>query len=294
MKLPLYQIDTFTPVPFHGNPAVVCLLPWAAESEWMQAVAAETMAPATAFVVSHENYRAVRWFTPETELERCGHGTLAATQALRETGAISNGETIRWRSRWGRLGARISGDWIELDLPAEEPKKVVAGNALSDALGVRVNRSVVRDRGDLLVELDDEETIRRVRPNQELLATLLPQGGIIITAAADQSADYDFVSRVFAPGDGLPEDPVTGSAHCLLGPFWANRLGRSSLRAHQASQRGGTLRLRIAGDRVLLSGQATTILEGTLSVPCPPASVRRGNLRPVTPGDMHLEPKESR
>lgn len=265
----LYQIDAFTAEAFSGNPAVVCLLPRHAERDWMQAVAGEMSAPATAFVVMSEGGYPLRWFTPMAELERCGHGTLAATRALMEEGAVRPDDVVRFDTRWGGLGARIVDDWIELDLPAEHPRKTYAEPSLAEALGVRIERAIVRDRGDLLVELEDEDAVRAVHPDYERLSALIPRGGVIVTAAANPGAGYDFVSRVFAPGDGLPEDPVTGSAHCLLGPFWAERTGRFRLTAFQASRRGGTLRIAIEGDRVLIAGQATTVFRGALTLPTP-------------------------
>ncbi len=275
MGLPLFQVDAFTDRPFSGNPAGVCLLApgslgsaGPAEEGWMQKVAAEMNLSETAFLSRAESrpdpagvYH-LRWFTPVTEVDLCGHATLAAAHVLWEIGEPGAGEGPRFLTLSGELAAaRREAGWIELDFPAEPAQAVDPPAELREALGVEA-AFVGRNRLDYLVEVASPAEVRGLDPDLELLA-YLGERGVMVTSVSDLPG-YDFISRFFAPGVGIDEDPVTGSAHCCLGPYWAGRLGRSQLSAYQASRRGGSLRLRVEGDRVRLSGQAVTVFRGEL------------------------------
>ena len=261
MGLPIVQVDAFTDRPYAGNPAAVCVLPGPREAGWMQLVAREMNLSETAFLLRREDGFSLRWFTPTVEVELCGHATLASAHVLWETGALAPGEQARFHTRSGSLTADQRGDWIELDFPAEPEQPVEAPEGLLEALGV-APRYIGRNRFDYLVQVESEAVVRALRPDLGLLATV-PTRGVIATSRA-ASPEYDFVSRFFAPGVGVDEDPVTGSAHCCLGPHWASRLGKREFIAYQASARGGVVRVRVQGDRVLLGRQAVTVLRGKL------------------------------
>lgn len=268
MTQPLYIVDAFTDAPFAGNPAAVCLLDAAAPAAWMQAVAREMNLSETAFLVSRAEGFDLRWFTPEAEVALCGHATLASAHVLWERGAES--DRLDFHTQSGVLKAERSPAGIELDFPALPPEAAPAPAGLLDALGVTA-RSVHRSRFDYLVELDDEAAVRAVAPDFSALRAVDARG-VIVTARAAQ-ADIDFVSRFFAPRVGVNEDPVTGSAHCVLCPFWSGRIGagREWLEAAQLSARGGRVRVALRGDRVALAGRAVTVLRGELSAAVPPA-----------------------
>jgi len=263
MGLDLYQVDAFTDRAFSGNPAAVCLLPAPRPAEWMQSVAREMNLSETAFLVPRDEPQSfdLRWFTPAIEVELCGHATLASAHVLWETGRLAAAETARFHTLSGVLTAERRED-IELDFPAKPVEEVAPPAGLLEAFGEVTPRFVGKSRFDYLLELETEDLVRRAAPDCARLRTL-PVRGVIITAAGD-SGPYDFVSRFFAPGAGVDEDPVTGSAHCTLGPYWSGRLGKSSFRAFQASARGGELRVEVAGDRVKLGGRAVTVLRGEL------------------------------
>lgn len=279
MGLAVHQVDAFTDRPFAGNPAAVCVLDVAREAGWMQAVAAEMNLSETAFLVPRGEGDAggegredavgfdLRWFTPTTEVDLCGHATLAAAHRLWESGELAADEEARFHTRSGLLTARRgAGGWIEMDFPALPPRRLdPPPELLGEALGVPA-RWVGASREDLLALVADAATVRSLAPDVALVARL-PARGLIVTAAAEPGADHDFVSRFFAPAVGVPEDPVTGSAHCCLGPFWSERLGKEEVVGHQASARGGTVRVRPRGERVILAGQAVTVLVGELVGP---------------------------
>lgn len=264
MSLPLIHVDAFAPTPFAGNPAAVCLLERPAEAGWMQAVAAEINLPETAFVVAQADGFGLRWFTPTIEVDLCGHATLASAHVLWEEGRLAPAMAARFHTRSGVLTAARCDDWIELDFPSEPARAEEAPAALLGALGVAA-KWTGRNRFDWLVEVDGEGTVRGLAPDLVRLAEV-PTRGVIVTASGDD-VRHDFVSRFFAPRAGIPEDPVTGSAHCCLGPFWSARLGRSELTGYQASRRGGTVRVRVGETRTVLAGQAVTVVRGTLSSP---------------------------
>ncbi len=262
-------IDAFTDRPFAGNPAAVCLLEgdgWPDEG-WMRQVAAEMNLSETAFAHplpgDAEADWALRWFTPTVETNLCGHATLASAHVLWQTGRLPPDAPARFHTRSGLLTADQRGDWIELDFPAEPEQPVEAPAGLLEALGV-APRYVGRGRSNYLVEVDSERTVRGARPDFARLGAALPTNGIILTSRSE-SPPYDFVSRFFMPGGGIDEDPVTGAAHCCLGPHWAAQLGKREFVAYQASARGGVVRVRVEGDRVLLGGQAVTVLRGELA-----------------------------
>jgi predicted PhzF superfamily epimerase YddE/YHI9 len=261
MSLPIVQVDAFTAKPFGGNPAAVCVLPSARDAIWMQNVALEMNLSETAFLVRQSDGFNLRWFTPGVEVDLCGHATLASAHALWEDGHLKPGEQARFHTRSGLLTADRRGEWIEMDFPvkAEEPAEPPV--RLREALGAAL-KYVGRNKFDYIVELESESVLRGLKPNFSLLSEI-PVRGVIVTARSDNHG-FDFVSRFFAPGSGVNEDPVTGSAHCCLAPFWAARLGKTEFMAYQASPRGGVVRAKLKGDRVLLGGQAVTVLRGEL------------------------------
>ena len=259
--LSIVQVDSFTSEPFAGNPAAVCVLPSARDDSWMQKVAREMNLSETAFLEKHADGYKLRWFTPSIEVDLCGHATLAGAHVLWETGQLRPGEQARFHTRSGLLTSDQRDGWIEMDFPAKKEQLADAPAHLLEALGGKPVY-VGKNAFDYLVEVESEEILRAMRPNFSLLRTL-PVRGVIVTSRSSQPA-YDFVSRFFAPGSGIDEDPVTGSAHCALGPYWATRLGKSEFIAYQASERGGVVKVRVNGDRVILGGQAVTVLRGEL------------------------------
>ena len=261
MKVPIIQVDAFTDTPFSGNPAAVCILPEHRDKRWMQEVAREVNLSETAFLHPRDDGFDLLWFTPSAEVDLCGHATLASAHALWEMGHLEPHEQARFHTRSGLLTAQRKGTWIELDFPAEPPEPVPAPPGLAEALGATV-RYVGKNRFDYLVEVDSEDTVRSMRPDLQTLETI-PSRGFIVTSVA-ASPEHDFVSRFFAPSVGINEDPVTGSAHCCLGPFWGDRLGKSEMVGYQASERGGLVRVRLRGERVRLSGQAVTVMTGEI------------------------------
>jgi len=262
MGLRIVQVDAFTDRAFGGNPAAVCVLPEPRDAAWMQAVAREMNLSETAFLRLDGDCYRLRWFTPAVEVDLCGHATLASAHVLWEDGHLAADKGAAFHTRSGLLGAVRRGEWIELDFPATPPTPAVAPPGLVDALGVKP-RYVGKTRFDYLVEVDGEDCVRALQPDLAALARVEARG-VMVTSRAS-SDGFDFVSRFFAPRTGVPEDPVTGSAHCALGPYWSERLKKKDLLAYQASARGGVLRVRPAGDRVILGGQAVTVLRAELA-----------------------------
>jgi PhzF family phenazine biosynthesis protein len=261
MPLAIVQVDAFTAKPFAGNPAAVCVLPSARDALWMQNVAREMNLSETAFLVRNGNAFDLRWFTPGAEVALCGHATLASAHALWEDGQLKPGEQARFQTKSGLLTADRRGEWIEMDFPVKVDEPADAPPRLAEALGATL-KYVGRNQFDYVVEVESETALRNLKPNMTLLAEL-PVRGVIVTARSETNG-FDFVSRFFAPAVGVNEDPVTGSAHCCLAPFWAKRLGKTELTAYQASARGGVVRVRLNGDRCMLGGQAVTVLRGEL------------------------------
>ncbi len=254
------QVDAFTDKPFRGNPAAVCVLPGPRDEQWMQLVAQEMNLSETAFIIREPEGFRLRWFTPANEVALCGHATLASAHVLWEEGVCTHQEEIRFHTMSGLLTARWKAGWIELDFPRLDTEVASAPDALIEAIGLPV-QFAGRSKFTWLVVLHSEGDVRKAAPDFRLLRTL--DRDVLITAVS-ATTDYDFVSRYFAPRHAIDEDPVTGSAHCVLGPYWTERLGKSELRAFQASERGGFLRVRTAGERVFLMGQAVTVMRGDL------------------------------
>lgn len=255
----IYQVDAFTEKPFKGNPAAVCILDSVADEKWMQDVAAEMYLPETAFLVPMNDGYSLRWFTPDFEIDLCGHATLASAHILWEKGYLKQGQEAKFYTKSGLLTAKTNNGWIQLNFPATPEEESEAPAELIEALGINpiyIGKNIF----DYFIEVESEDIIRNIAPDFTKLMKV-PLRGVIVTA---KSKEYDFVSRFFAPEVGIFEDPVTGSAHCCLGPYWKKKLGKDSFIAYQASARGGMLKVRVVGDRVLISGKAVTVMEGSL------------------------------
>ena len=263
MPAALLGIDAFTDEPFRGNPAAVCLLDGPRADEWMQMLAAEMNLSETAYVHARDGAYELRWFTPTTEVELCGHATLASAHALWETGRHPAELPISFRTRWkGELRATKDGGGITLDFPAASSSECEPPEGLAAALGAHVVSTSVNDLHHI-AELPDEDAVRQVTPDFERLAHVATDAVAVTARAAD--GRFDFVSRYFAPKYGIDEDPVTGSAHTSLGPYWGSRLGKDDLVGHQISARGGVVRVRLNGERVDLVGRAVTVWRGEVS-----------------------------
>ena len=254
MTIPVYQVDAFTMGPFSGNPAAVCPLDAWLDDDTMQKIAAENNLSETAFIVAGDESYSLRWFTPSIEVDLCGHATLAAGYVVLHH-LRPDIDSVSFETISGQLTVTRDGDRLSMDFPARAPKPVAVSEALSDALGEAP--SEVHASRDILAVYEDEAVVRRLSPDPAKLLALEEGLGVIVTAKGDA---VDFVSRFFVPKAGIAEDPVTGSAHCTLVPFWAKRLGRSQLVAHQVSSRGGELHCEHRGDRVIMSGQCTLFL----------------------------------
>lgn len=262
----LYQVDAFTDTAFSGNPAAVCVLPTPRDPTWMQDVAAEMNLSETAFLLRKpEGHYRLRWFTPTSEVDLCGHATLASAHVLWAEGFLAAEEPARFETTSGGLTARREDGWIQMDFPADPVSSTEPPTSLLDGLNGAVPQGVGRSERDYLVHLADPEAVRGLTPDMSTLASLSARG--VIATAESPDSKFDFVSRFFAPRVGVPEDPVTGSAHCALGPFWAAHTGRTTLRGRQISDRGGTVRVHLEGpdaERVTLGGQARTVFRGRL------------------------------
>lgn len=266
MPLTLMTIDAFTDVPFRGNPAGVCFLDAPRPDTWMQGVATEMNLSETAFLLADGDAFRLRWFTPATEVPLCGHATLASAHALWTTGRLAEGAEARFDTRSGRLSARRAGGRIQMDFPALPVAAEPLPAHIAAALGARprfVARTNRAGEQNFMVELESEAAVRSLAPDFAPLRSF--SEGVIVTARADKAdAGYDFVSRYFAGCFGIDEDPVTGSSHCSLVPYWAERLGRKELVGYQASKRGGFVHGALRGDRVTLAGNAVTVMRGEL------------------------------
>lgn len=259
MQLEFHQVDAFSDRPFAGNPAMVYRLgSWLAD-ELMQQIAAEHNLAETAFVVPHTEGWQIRWFTPTTEVPLCGHATLASAHVLLEIYNVP-GERLLFQSKSGPLSVSREGGRLQLDFPRVDPQLLDEALPVAEALGCPVLE--VWKTSELLVRVESEQVLRACTPDMTALAQL-PGLGVIVTAPG---IEHDFVSRYFAPGIGIPEDPVTGSTHCSLIPYWAQRLGKSELRAFQCSSRGGELFCRLEGERVKIAGNARLVASGVLMI----------------------------
>jgi PhzF family phenazine biosynthesis protein len=258
MKIPIYQIDAFTLSPFSGNPAAVCPLDTWLDDETMQNIAAENNLAETAFIVPRDEGYDLRWFTTTIEVDLCGHATLAAAYVVLNH-LQPDLDSVSFETISGKLVVSRDGERLSMDFPARAPTPIPVSDALSDALGQAP--SEVHLSRDILAVYDNEATVRALSPDQAKLLALDEGLGVIVTAKGDT---VDFVSRFFAPKAGIAEDPVTGSAHCTLVPYWSKRLGWSDLVAHQVSARGGELHCELRGDRVIMSGQCVLFLTGSI------------------------------
>ncbi len=261
---PVYQVDAFADKPFGGNPAAVVFLMGPRTDNWMQAFAAEMNLSETAFFMRKGDAYQLRWFTPTTEVDLCGHATLATAHVIWETELLMPDEEIRFSTKSGLIRAKKEGDWIALDFPAETPEPTKSSAALAKALGAPIVWAG-QNRMDWFLELENEAAVRNLAPNMEAVKALGNRGVIVTAAADDPESPYHFVSRFFGPAVGVDEDPVTGSAHCALAPYWCEKLDRTALVGYQASPRGGTVKVRLRGNRVELKGKAITIFQGVVS-----------------------------
>ena len=263
MAISIVQVDAFTHRPFAGNPAAVCVLTEPRPDAWMRDVAREMNLSETAFLVRENGDFRLRWFTPAVEVALCGHATLASAHVLWEDGHLPSGAQARFHTLSGILLADQKGDWIEMDFPAKTGTPVDPPAGLLASLGLQPADAlaVERNQFDYLVEVESEDRVRALAPDYTALKKVEARGVIVTSRAA---GGYDFISRFFAPAAGVDEDPVTGSAHCALGPYWMAKLGKAEFVAHQASGRGGTVRVSVRGDRVLLGGQAVTVMRAQL------------------------------
>jgi PhzF family phenazine biosynthesis protein len=260
----LYVVDAFTDKPFGGNPAAVCLTEGPRDAGWMQRVAQEMNLSETAFLypLASGGYH-LRWFTPGAEVALCGHATLASAFTLWQAGALPQNSEARFHTLSGWLSCKRDGEWIAMDFPTKAISPCAPPAGLTEALGAEP-RFVGINTMDYLVEVADAATLRRLTPNVMALASL-PVRGVIVTAPSD-TPEFDFLSRFFAPAVGVNEDPVTGSAHCALGPYWEAKRGKSELVGYQASARGGVVKLSVRGERILLCGQAVLVSRAELFV----------------------------
>ncbi len=263
MGLPAYLVDAFTSEAFAGNPAGVVLLDAPRAEKWMQAVAREMNQAETAFALPREQGYDLRWFTPAVEVDLCGHATLATAHVLWEENQLAQADPVRFHTRSGILAVARTEQGITMDFPATPPEPAETPPGLLDALGL-TRGDVLRSRFDYLVVMDDPAALRKLTPTLDGLRKIKTRG-VIVTCPSDRK-EFDFLSRFFGPQIGVDEDPVTGSAHCALAPYWAGRLGRNRLTGFQASPRGGVIGVEVAGDRVLLSGTAVTVLRASLAV----------------------------
>lgn len=259
--VPVIQVDAFTAKPFSGNPAAVCVMPEAPTEQWMQEVAREMNLSETAFLVKANDGFDLRWFTPTVEVQLCGHATLASAHVLWEEGYLTPDTQARFHTASGLLTANRREDWIELDFPKQPEESTKAPAALLSALGVDA-LYVGKNQSDYLVQVESEEILRAIKPDWVALGKVECRG--VAVTCRSSSSEYDSLSRFFAPSSGLLEDPVTGSSHCYLGPFWGARLDKTELIAYQASERGGVVKVSLVGDRVLLGGQAVTVMRGVI------------------------------
>jgi PhzF family phenazine biosynthesis protein len=263
--LKIFLADAFSEKPFGGNPAGVCLLENPVEDRWMQQVAMEMNQAETAFLLPENGQYRLRWFTPLAEVDLCGHATLASAHILWEQGIMEADREIRFFTRSGLLLANRREDgWIQLDFPLETPSACSTPEGLEEALGAKPVY-VGRNRMDYFIEVESEDILTALQPDFGKLKRIAVPRGFIVTSRSGRSQESaDFVSRCFFPSLGIDEDPVTGSAHCALGPYWAAKLGSNRLTAIQLSKRQGLLRLEILSERILISGQAVTTLQGQL------------------------------
>lgn len=263
MKQRIIQVDAFSDRAFEGNPAAVCILDRPMNEEWMQLVAREMNLSETAFLFPEREGYNLRWFTPTTEVPLCGHATLASAHVIWTEQHQKSDRPINFYTKSGLLTASYQNGWIELDFPVNLSQSVATPPELAEALGVAIETTLTNSLG-YLVEVESPDLVRNLEPNFSLLKAR-SIAKVIVTSVAEPDSEYDFISRFFAPGLGIDEDPVTGAAHCCLAPFWRDRLGKDEMLAYQASVRGGVVKVKYSGgDRVLVRGQAVTVMLGEL------------------------------
>jgi PhzF family phenazine biosynthesis protein len=262
MPIRIVTVDAFTNTPFAGNPAAVCVMQEPRPDAWLRNVAREMNLSETAFLIPRNGDFDLRWLTPAIEVDLCGHATVASAHVLWEDGHLPPGKQARFHTRSGLLTAERRGDWIELDFPVKIATVAEPPAELLPALGVTSPLAVAKNVFDYLVEVESEEELRALKPDHSTLRKI-PVRGVIVTARSS-TPEFDFISRFFAPGSGIDEDPVTGSAHTALGPYWGAKLGKAEMTGYQASARGGVVRVRLNGERVILGGQAVTVMQASL------------------------------
>ena len=258
---PIYTVDAFAESPFRGNPAGVCFLMGKQSDEWMQQIAKEMNLSETAFFMQSERGYHLRWFTPATEVELCGHATLATAHIIWETQLVRLEEEILFETLSGDLRARMVNGWIELNFPAEKPEAAALPEGILEGLVCETTPvAVSQNRFDWFLEFEDPAVVETMDPDFRRLRHFDTRG--IVVTAPSQNPAYDYVCRFFGPAVGVDEDPVTGSAHCALGPYWSEKMGKGELTGYQASERGGIVQVKMSGDRVLLRGKAVTVMQG--------------------------------
>ena len=266
MKTPkiIYQVDAFTTQPFKGNPAGVCVLNDEPSESWMQNIAMEMNLSETAFVFPVNDIRTIRFYTPEAEIVLCGHATLSASHILYETGIVKSDEEIKFSSKAGVLLIIKHGDWITMNFPSYKLEKIEIPPEFMKLTGKQPTELYRAGYGWTLALLKNENEVITMKPAFQLMKQ--SEFGDLIVTAPSSEPEYDFCVRCFAPALGIDEDPVTGSAHCALVPFWHGKTGKSQFVSHQVSKRGGILKVALKGERVEISGQATTIFKADLFV----------------------------
>jgi len=260
----IYQVDAFTTEAFRGNPAGVCILEKDMPEEWMQNVAMEMNLSETAFILPDKGFFRIRFFSPEAEIPLCGHATLSSSHILYETGFVPLEKEIKFLSKAGELIIRSEGSWVTMNFPAYGLDRIEIPDSLERIIGIIPSELHKTAHGWTFVLLKNESEVRDLKPDFKLMKNS-GFGDMIVTAVSEDK-NYDFCVRCFAPALGIDEDPVTGSAHCALVPFWHTRTGRKEFMSHQVSRRGGVLKVALKGDRVEISGQARTIIKGQLFV----------------------------
>ncbi|MCK5128960.1 MAG: PhzF family phenazine biosynthesis isomerase [Clostridiales bacterium] len=257
-KMKIYYVDAFTSTMFKGNPAAVCLVDENISKEMMQSIAMEINLSETAFVVKKGNVFLLRWFTPKTEVDLCGHATLATAHTLYENNIVESHQSIEFQTNSGLLRATKQKDMISLDFPTKTLTEIDKPNGLEKILGIDITSCHRTSTNELLVEVDSESALIDLEPNVNELKNRISEKAICVTSKSEK---YDFVSRFFAPAIGIDEDPVTGSAHCVLVSYWSEKLNKTEFIAYQASKRGGIIHCKLNNDRVILSGSAITVME---------------------------------
>jgi PhzF family phenazine biosynthesis protein len=260
----IYQVDAFTTEPFKGNPAGVCILQKKVSVDWMQNIAMEMNLSETAFVYPGKECHEIRFYSPETEIELCGHATLSAAHIMYETGIVNRNEEIKFSSKAGELLIRLSGEWITMNFPAFKLEQMNISPVFEELTGIRPAELYRTGYGWTLALLKSEKDVKNITPDFSLMKN--SEFGDLIVTAKSEEPGFDFCVRCFAPALGIDEDPVTGSANCALVPFWHLKTGRNDFISHQVSKRTGVLKVSLKGDRVEISGQAKTILRAEMFV----------------------------